>query len=504
MQLATASTTSSSALFSASKQLLALEHFRTPYRVSDSGPDRGLEWLRADPGGPALLWPSASAGDRAPIAASLSGVGGPPIPIFAGIVTDRIARPILTDHGGSWSTAGVVSGPTGEPIASVWRSEDGSVFLPFDPDEVQLNYLSERYREIVARPGSGWRRLAMLGYYRARRLLPRSLQLSLRRVFARLQMRTQFPHWPIETGLHDFLDFFFSLLESIAAEPVPRIAAWPNGKSWALVLTHDVETMAGLGAIDPVLELERSLALRSSWNFVPRRYDVSDEQVRNLLSEGFEVGVHGLYHDGRDLESPSMLHKRLPGMHEAAARWGAVGFRSPATHRGWDLMAQLGFDYDSSYPDTDPFEPQAGGCCTWLPFFNRGLVELPLTMPQDHTLFVILRHADESAWVRKLEFLRSRGGMVLLDTHPDYLTSDTIFAAYRRLLERVACDERAWKALPHEVSSWWRRRAQSQLERVAANWTVVGAAAGEARVEFGSTGAALRRDARGGPPELDD
>ncbi len=108
-------------------------------------------------------------------------------------------------------------------------------------------------------------------------------------------------------------------------------------------------------------------------------------------------------------------------MRGAAERWQAVGFRSPATQRQWELMPLLGFDYDSSYPDTDPFEPQGGGCCAWLPFFNQGMVELPLTMQQDHTLFVILRHGDETAWVEKAEFLRGRGGLALIDTHPDYL-----------------------------------------------------------------------------------
>ena len=31
------------------------------------------------------------------------------------------------------------------------------------------------------------------------------------------------------------------------------IAPWPNGHTWALVLTHDVEHAEGLAAIGPVL-----------------------------------------------------------------------------------------------------------------------------------------------------------------------------------------------------------------------------------------------------------
>ena len=68
--------------------------------------------------------------------------------------------------------------------------------------------------------------------------------------------------------------------------------------------------------------------------------------------------MHGLYHDGRDLESEKTLLERLPAIRSHAERWGAVGFRSPATHRDWRLMRLLGFEYDSSSPDTDPFEPQ--------------------------------------------------------------------------------------------------------------------------------------------------
>jgi hypothetical protein len=489
-------------VFVASRALRTLEHFGIPHELSDSSGSRGLEQLRLPGGGPALLWPSASANGQPPVAASLRlGSGSRQaadhryaeqtplasragIPIFGRIASDRVAWALLREHGGTWTPAPVLLNRNNAHIGSIWIGEDGSVFLPFDPDEVRLNYLSERYQVIARGSARNWRRFARMAYYRSRGLMPRPVQIWLRRRYAPLQARAAFPRWPVETGLHDFLEFFFSLLQSIAGEPVPRIAAWPNGSSWALVLTHDVETAAGRDAMDPVLELERRLGLRSSWNFVPRRYDLTPNLVRSLQSGGFEVGVHGLHHDGRDLESATMVRARLPGIREAAERWNAVGFRSPATYRVWELMPLLGFDYDSSYPDTDPFEPQGGGCCTSLPFFNRSLVELPITMPQDHTLFVILRHADESAWVRKAAFLRSCGGMALLDAHPDYLVSAPIFAAYRRFLERFAHDNDAWRALPSEVSQWWRRRAQSKLERTQNGWTLTGPIAHEARVEF--------------------
>ncbi len=401
------------------------------------------------------------------------------------MVGDEATEDLLADYGGTWSRAVELTGEDGEHVASIWRAHDGSVFLPFDPDEVCRNYWSERYLEVMGNTTHRRAyRAAVKGYYRVRGLLPRPTQIWLRRRYARRQVRTPFPSWPVETALHDFFDLFTSLLADVAGEPVPGLAPWPHGHTWALVLTHDVETAAGLAALEPVLELERGLGLRSSWNFVPRRYEVDEDRIAALVAGGFEVGVHGLYHDGRDLESLTRLQERLPAMRSAAQSWNAVGFRSPATHRRWELMPLLGFDYDSSSPDTDPFEPQGGGCCTWLPFFNQDMVELPLTMPQDHTLFTILRHSDESAWISKAEFLRAHGGLALIDTHPDYLLEDRIMDAYRRLLERFATDRTAWKPLPRDVSAWWRRRAASRIERAGEDWIVTGPAAEEAEIEL--------------------
>jgi hypothetical protein len=475
---------STRASFSSSRRLAIAEHLCVPLEIVGGRAHPAVERLRTRHGSE-LLWPGHGDPAKPPVAAWVQAPHGSGVPIFARVVDDPTAERLLADCGGSWTRAVSLTDERGEHLASIWRARDGSVFLPFDPDEVCHLYWSERYIEVLQGRMRGQARQGVVrSYYHVRGLLPRQAQIWLRRRYSRLQARATFPSWPAETALHDFFELFTSILGDVGGEPVPRIAAWPHDHTWALVLTHDVETADGFAALDPILELERGLGLRSSWNLVPRRYEVDDARILDLIADGFEVGVHGLRHDGRDLESLALVNERLPAMRDAAQRWNAAGFRSPATRRRWDLMPLLGFDYDSSYPDTDPFEPQGGGCCTWLPFFNEDMVELPLTLPQDHTIFVILRHRDETAWIEKAELLRDRGGMALLDTHPDYLTDDRIMGAYRRLLERYATDRTAWKALPRDVSAWWRRRAASGLERAGADWKVSGPAAGEARVEL--------------------
>ena len=148
-------------------------------------------------------------------------------------------------------------------------------------------------------------------------------------------------------------------------------------------------------------------------------------------------------------------------------------------------MPRLGFDYDSSYPDTDPYEPVAGGCCSWLPFINGELVELPITLPQDHTLYEILRVPAARHWCAKADEVADRCGMALLITHPDYMLDAGRLDDYRAFLAHVAERDDVWRALPREVSAWWRRRASSSLVLRDDQWTVTGPAALDAAVVFG-------------------
>ncbi len=486
--------------FRASHPVAWLDYHRVPYEVvpGHAGAEAPLPFLGsirsagADGRGRRLLWLRAEARGQldGSCVVGRHRLGDSWLP--GHLAPDAAVLPWLAQMGGGWRPTEAIRDETGTHVASVWRDGQGSVLLPFDAGEVMHNCWSERYRGIGRSRAAGSARNALLrGYYLAKPLIPRPAQLALRRRLTLVQNRATFPRWPVEDGLHDLYDRLLTLLADVHSGPVPWLGAWPDGRSWALVLTHDVETAAGVLAIHLLRDPERAAGYRSSWNFVPQRYAVDELVLERLRQEGCEVGVHGLRHDGRDLGSRRLFDERQPAIREYARRWEAVGFRSPATQRVWEWMPELEFDYDCSYTDTDPYEPQPGGCCSYLPFFNQDQVELPITLPQDHTLFSILGQTDGSVWLDKARHIRDRGGMALVLAHPDYAHDPHLASAWRALLERFRDDDTAWKALPHEVSTWWRRRAASNLREDGTGWRVEGPAAHDGLVRFALPGSPI-------------
>jgi hypothetical protein len=461
----------------ATRRLTVLDELRVPYEhVDGSGslgpwaslcaaePSRAMHWFVGD-GDPAAGWSLGS------------------LQIWGRVAPDDVVAEFATSLAGEWMRESPILDASGVRRSCVWRSSEGATILPFDPDELIANLRSERYLRLRGSRRLSLKAFARRTYYALRPVTPRRVQIAVRRAFSRIQARTPFPRWPVEPALHDMIELVLRRVADSAGAPVPYIASWPQGRSWALVLTHDVETAVGRDAIEMVRAVEEAAGFRSSWNLVPERYRVDDELVEHLKSVGCEVGVHGLRHDGRDLESLRTLERRLTDMRRWARRWGAVGFRSPATHRVWEWMPKLGFDYDTSYPDTDPYEPMAGGCCSWLPFFNEGMVELPITLQQDHTVFVILRR-DESVWFEKTALLRGRGGMALALIHPDYMLEPDRLRAYARFLRAFRDDPAVWTPLPCEVADWWRRRAATSLRLIDGHWQASGPAEDEVAIAF--------------------
>ena len=296
-------------------------------------------------------------------------------------------------------------------------------------------------------------------YYTIKPLLPYPVRLLLRRIYQQGDPTGPLA-WPIERRYADFLwEVMRQLLQNDGQSSLSYRQFWPENKRYAFVLTHDVEGKDGQDFIPKVAELEESLGFRSVWNFVPERYPLDRLLMQDLRDRGFEVGVHGLYHDGNLFRSHAEWKKRVKSINTYVRDFQAQGFRAPLTIRHPYWMQDMAVEYDSSFFDTDPYEPLSGGTMSLWPFFMGHLVELPYTLALDSTLFNILGDRVPDRWLAKAEFVAQYHGMVLMITHPDYLRDNALWKMYSEFLHYMKDQQDYWHALPCEVAQWWRDRA---------------------------------------------
>jgi peptidoglycan/xylan/chitin deacetylase (PgdA/CDA1 family) len=309
----------------------------------------------------------------------------------------------------------------------------------------------------------------LAAFYRVKRLIPRAVQLAARRALIRWQGLPEFPQWPLDRGVQRLLEFYAeSLLLASGGSELEFRWFWPRGHDAALILTHDVESAEGLRAAVALADVEEEHGLRSSFNVVADWYPIDHGILRHLRERGFEIGVHGVHHDRSMFASRESFERQQPAVRQAAADFEAVGFRSPATHRVYDWLGDLPVEYDCSVPHSDPFEPLPGGCCSLWPFFIGDVVELPYTLPQDHTVFTLLRKGSVDLWTRQVEAIEAAHGLAQVLSHPDpgYLADPDKRRLYLEFLTWVSGRERLWTPLPRDVARWWRAR-DGEME---SNW----------------------------------
>jgi glycosyltransferase involved in cell wall biosynthesis len=279
--------------------------------------------------------------------------------------------------------------------------------------------------------------------------------MTIRRFFARRLRRQVGSFWPIDPA---------------AAKTPAGWPGWPDGKKFAFVLTHDVEGRKGLEQCRALAEVEMRMGFRSSFNFVPEGEYIVPESFCAFLGEnGFEVGIHDLHHNGSLYRSARTFRSQAQRINQHLRSWEAVGFRSGFMFHNLEWLQDLNVLYDASTFDTDPFEPQPDGVQTIFPFWvpgnnGKGYVELPYTLPQDSTLFLLLEEHSIDIWKRKLDWVAQKGGLALVIVHPDYIgfndqkrVGEYSLQLYRDLLEYVSkrYADQCWFALPKDVAHYF-------------------------------------------------
>src|SRR5206468_505000 len=344
------------------------------------------------------------------------------------------------------------SGPVGGPHDdSLVEWQEGRARSPQGKNGVRLTVLMTR------------------AYYVLKPSIPGKVRLAVRRLRAERLSRRLSGVWYINETARTAPDGW---------------PGWPDGKQFAFVLTHDVDSKRGFDRCLQVAEMDRRLGFRASFNFVPEGPYIVPASLRNSLAgKGFEIGVHDLRHDGKLYVSREGFTAGAQKINHYLAAWKSVGFRSAFMFHQLSWLRDLDIVYDASTFDIDPFEPQPDGANTIFPFWvsrddGTGYVELPYTLPQDSTLFVLLRERSIETWKRKLDWVAEHGGMALVNVHPDYMNFDGRPASseygahlYQDFLEyvRARYGRHAWFALPRDVAAYVRREGVLPRPRFAAS-----------------------------------
>ena len=296
---------------------------------------------------------------------------------------------------------------------------------------------------------------------------------------------------------------------------------WPDGASFALFLSHDIDQIhdrelfrvladvnhirrmltqgeaghLGLAAarvlrslvkpkptgndVQVLLDLEVRFGFRSTffilhdpyWSRHGPRYSLNSQDLRRIVelvqSAGGEIGVHGGYYR---FNNPEAYRESLEtvsetfGVEVVGIRNHLLRFSYPET---WRAQATAGYRYDATFGLSNQLGGRDGQIFPFRPLDAAtgqtiDLTVLPLTV-MDVTLFRYLRlsgrEALEEAWKAILPVVEM-GGLVSLLWHNNYFDEPEYQDwqwVYERLLARLSV-LKPWCATGAEIDAWVRGR----------------------------------------------
>jgi peptidoglycan/xylan/chitin deacetylase (PgdA/CDA1 family) len=274
-------------------------------------------------------------------------------------------------------------------------------------------------------------------------LVPPSLRWRIGRLLGwRLRGRqsewARFPEWPLDLSA-DFLADWGSPAIPPVRQPAP------------VLLTHDVDSPEGLRQlVRDFLPIEETHGARSTSYVVPRGWPLDHGLLREVVSRGHEIGVHGFDHSNRTPFLPAAERRARVAEGKATLEpYGPLGYRAPSLLRTAPLLRDLAdhFLYDSSIPTSGgPFPTFNNGCATARPFRIGSIVEIPLSMRRDGTLLFLGYQAEEIGrmWIADAEAIAFARGTIVLLTHCEsrFSGNPRMLAAYRQFVEFVAGSSR--------------------------------------------------------------
>jgi peptidoglycan/xylan/chitin deacetylase (PgdA/CDA1 family) len=279
---------------------------------------------------------------------------------------------------------------------------------------------------------------------------------------------------------------------------------YPEGKSFAVCLTHDVDQLNLakrvalqrithsvskfrlksaivdlLGSINSrfsplrnfqaIIDLERQYDAKSSFFFLAQtpqshdfRYPIENLEMNlNVISDsGFEIGLHGgltAYNKSKQMLGEKERLERIIGKPVIGYRNHYLCFEVPTT---WDLLSRVGFDYDVTFGYHDQSGFRNGMCHPFKPYnlINErfiNIIEIPLVV-MDTTIFGYSRLSLQDAWkmIRRLiDVTKQLHGTISILWHNARMWGDML-KLYHKILN-YCFEKNAWLCSGQEACTWW-------------------------------------------------
>ena len=328
-----------------------------------------------------------------------------------------------------------------------------------------------------------------------------------------------------------FVDYYAGIFFAVIRQLYQRLhlplihpSFWPQGKSCAVCLTHDVDEVkktyqwvtyplklikqGNFGTLipqvhslieklrghepywtfDEILRTEGSRGIKSSfyflketgkvrisdrgtWRHMGRRYDCNDTPLRELLhdldSRGWEVGLHGSFYSYLDperlrLEKEALEHSL--GTSVSGGRQHNLNLKIPDT---WLYQEKAGLLYDTTLGYNDCLGFRWGISFPFRPFFpeedrDLDVLQIPLAI-EDLPYFRSQEPFDQL--VKIFSNLTGVHGCLTLLWHHSVFNEHEFPGwgpGYIKILDYCALHN-AWIGSGRQISEWWTRRQETVI-----------------------------------------
>jgi hypothetical protein len=326
-----------------------------------------------------------------------------------------------------------------------------------------------------------------------------------------------------------YCDFLFSCLQMIHNKqniPLVYQSLWPEGKSFAVHLSHDVDEVKksyqwmthpwkymknrdfnGLyhqylsltqkirKKIEPywtfesLMQMEDELGVKSSfyflketsdvritdrktWRHMGRRYDWNSDEVRSVMKKmhenGWEVGLHGSFNSYLDHNKICREKKALETAFDAGPIVGVrqhnLNLKIPLT---WIGHEKCGLLYDATLGYNDSIGFRWGTCLPFHPYLPEeermlNLLEIPLII-EDLPFFENTNRREDT--LKIIDAVINQQGMLSLLWHHTVFNDHEYpgwSKPYKQIIEY--CKKRnAWMTTGKNITEWWLQREASEF-----------------------------------------